>query len=620
MATARDEKHRYGQHYTPETVASLLAAFAVRSDSDLVLDPSCGDGRLLRYALAQKQEMGGRAGSGEVFGIDRSAEAILEAAKTGTTVACADFFNTQPGARLTNGVTLPDRFDAIVGNPPYVRHEFMSAVEKRRIIHSLGAGSGHPWSGRSDLYVYFFARAADFLRAGGRLVFLTAGSWLDVAYGSVLRDFLLKNFRIIAVIESIAESFFADASVNTVITVLERDPDETSRGRSVTRFVQLLKPLSEIVVRRSPVSLARSIVEAETTSDWRVRLVGQATLGGEEKWGRYLRAEDVFFEVVERGRTRLGKLSEFASVRFGVKTGANNFFYLTPDRGDGMKRLAELATIRRGFTTGANEFFYLKASQPTTGDGRIAVQDGLGATHLIEPEYLAPVVFSLKEVPGILLKSGRVKRVFFRCSDPDREGARAYIQAGERAGYHLRPTCAARAPWYSVLKDREPAPLIFPSKIGERWLVALNEARVFEDKKLYGIFPRDGISPVLLAALLNSTWARYNAEVTCRQMTGAQAIADIDVVVAEHLFLPDPQLIPPEERARIESALLALATRPVVSVFEEVRRDDRKVLDKLVLHAIGFTQPDEQTAMLSRLYDAVTELVRVRLQRGTPSL
>src|SRR6185503_19636578 len=134
-------------------------------------------------------------------------------------------------------------------------------------------------------------------------------------------------------------------------------------------------------------------------------------------------------------------------------------------------------------------------------------------------------------------------RMLFNCSltPVELEGTRAldYVRTVELAGYHHRPTCSNREPWYSVARTMKPAPLIFPSKVGERWLVALNLASVFEDKKLYGLFPAAGVSTVLLAALLNSTWARYYTEVTCRQMTGAQAIADIDVVVAEQILLPD---------------------------------------------------------------------------------
>src|SRR5262249_54521846 len=153
-------------------------------------------------------------------------------------------------------------------------------------------------------------------------------------------------------------------------------------------------------------------------------------------------------------------------------------------------------------------------------------------------------------------------------------------------------------------------------RVGERWLVAINRAGVYEDKKLYGIFPGPNMSIGLLAALLNSTWARYYAEMTCRQLTGAQAIADIDVAVAEQILLPDPEAIPVDGRRQLTAAIRALARRPVSSIFEEVEREDRRLLDELVLSAIGFSDDRERREVLSELYRASTELVRLRLARS----
>jgi hypothetical protein len=159
----------------------------------------------------------------------------------------------------------------------------------------------------------------------------------------------------------------------------------------------------------------------------------------------------------------------------------------------------------------------------------------------------------------------------------------------------------------------EPAPLIFPSKVGERWVVALNRARVYEDKKLYGVFPRQGVSVLVLAALLNSTWARYYAELTCRQMTGAQAIADIDVVVAEQILLPDPLRVPASIKENLEEAVLQLSRRPVFSFFEEIDKADRRRLDLLTLEAIGFHEGRD--AVLNDLYCSVSELIRARISK-----
>ncbi|HWP43866.1 MAG TPA: N-6 DNA methylase [Blastocatellia bacterium] len=633
MATDRGERHRYGQHYTPEAVARLLAALGVRAPGDLVLDPSCGDGRLLEEALRRKLELSSISSRArlarDLYGLDRSEAAARLARATGARVARADFFDVGPGAGLQGGWRLSERFDAVVANPPYIRQEVMGAIDKRRVERRLERDRERApeiywprWSGRSDMYVYFFAHSTAFLKEGGRLVFLTASSWLDVEYGAALRRFLAENFRLIAVIESEAESFFDDASINTAITVAERESSRRRREENPVRFIRIVRPLDEVYgLYHTASEFARALERAASPAaplTHHVRQVSQAELldaGEESGWGRYLRAGDVFFRIVERGGARLKQLSDMARVRFGVKTGANDFFYFA------MKRLGDVATVRRGLTTGANDFFYLHAvDQIEEGPSSLAVvEDGTGARHLIEREYLSPVIFSLKEINGILIEPGQSRKLLFTCPGARAElaGTRAlaYIESGERAGYHLRPTCAARDRWYSAARGMRPAPLIFPSKVGERWVVALNRARVFEDKKLYGIFPEKGVKAVLLAALLNSTWARYYAEITCRQMTGAQAIADIDVSVAERILLPDPRHLSASLKRRLEAALNRIARRMIFSVFEEVNRADRRRLDDLVLEAIGIDDKRERETLLDQLYSELTRIVSRRLAR-----
>jgi hypothetical protein len=647
MAEAKDDRHRYGQHYTPREVARLLAAFAVRSANALVFDPSCGDGRLLEQSLQIKRYLSrqNKQRKEEVFGIDRSALAVRLASGTTANVATADFFNLEPLASLNGGVKMLANFDAIIGNPPYIRQEVMGARDKQRVEKRLESDRRNlpdvywpRWSGRSDIYVYFFARSIRFLKADGRLVFLTASSWLDAGYGAALREFLLHNFRVIAVIESAAESFFTDASINTSITVLTRDRDARAREANSVRFVQLIKPLKEIINRKrissdAAIELAETIEQIDssvTTSAYRIRAINQAELMNELKgaqpeagWGKYLRADDIFFRVLERGDARLRHLAELARVRFGVKTGANEFFYVKGEEArqktnGRLRTLSNIASVRRGLTTGANDFFYLNRVAERASDITI-VKSAAGTEHAIESKYLSPVVFSLKEIPCILLERDKTGKLFFNCpvARKDLADTRAldYILDGERAGYNRRPTCSARAEWYWVARGMKPAPLIFPSKIGERWLVALNRARVFEDKKLYGIFPRPRVPKLVLAALLNSTWARYYTEVTCRQMTGAQAIADIDVAVAERIMIPDPRQLSATMKRKIESAIKAIARRPVLSIFEEVKRADRRRLDELTLTAIGFTDKAERKNALDQLYQAMTKLVRARIDK-----
>lgn len=685
-----DEKHLYGRHYTPPPVAALLAAFAINSPRDLVLDPSCGDGRLIKAALdaeiylqrLEPQSSGINEPSKKlIFGIEMSDSAVRQAAEFQAELVVADFFDIVPGSAPGGARDWPGQFDAIIGNPPYIRQELLGQEKKARILAALSSDngaqvpnttvkrnrrvsgesrlsnrSGKPieWSARSDIYVYFFAHASRLLKHGGRLVFITASSWLDSGYGVALKQFLLDNFCVTALIESAVESFFDGASVNTVITVLRKEPDHAERLKNVTRFVSIHEPLERVFGTTdhttAAISLAAEITNTqESTSNHRlrVRLVPQASLIGaaftkaenslsnatksssgfqsdlgysHANWSRYLRAEDIFFRILDKGGSRLRTLAEVGSVRFGIKTGANEFFYvrnhndpLTPfDENSGVGR------VRRGITTGANDFFYVRKIHEN-GNGLAVVENKSGRQFTIERRFLTPVIFSLKEIATVVFDPASGSRLLFNCAEPKSAlaGTHAidYVTSGEESSFHLRPTCRARDPWYSAIRGMKPAPLIFPSKVGERWLVAINKASVYEDKKLYGIFPGVGVDLELLAALLNSTWARYYTEITCRQLTGAQAIADIDVVVAEQILLPDPFLISEADRSELCAVLNSIAQRPVKSVFEEVHLSDRRALDDAVLRAIGFENRSERERACEDLYNAVTSLVRSRLDR-----
>jgi hypothetical protein len=49
------------------------------------------------------------------------------------------------------------------------------------------------------------------------------------------------------------------------------------------------------------------------------------------KWGKYLRAPEIFFKILEKGKDKLVPLNEVAEVQRGFTTGANEFFYLTEE-------------------------------------------------------------------------------------------------------------------------------------------------------------------------------------------------------------------------------------------------------------------------------------------------
>jgi hypothetical protein len=521
-------------------------------------------------------------------------------------------------------IEYPHWFDCVVGNPPYTRQEQISEIAPKTkeykagiIDKALKDASGRQIaeiSRRAGIYAYFFIHGTKFLQNGGRFGFVVSNSWLDVDYGKGLQEFFLKNYKIIAIIESKVERWFEDADINTCIAILEKcsgDDRRHERNDNLVRFVYLKKPLRYFIpaaqdmwgrqverrdaIRDKFIKTILAHSEPYDCEDLRVFPKKHGELWKEgfdsaqnkyvgSKWGKYLRAPDIFFKILEKGKDKLVPLKQIAEVRFGIKTGANEFFYLTEDE-----------IKRRG----------------------------------IEKEFIQPIIFSLKEVGGYKVDRNKLGKRAVICWKDKQEikGTKLlkYIQDGERKGFHRRPTCASRGPesWYCLGKGWVYAPLIFPAKVGERMPVFLNDD-VFEDKKLYGVTPREPQDKLILAALLNCTISRLFIEFTCRQLTGAQAIADIDVVVAEKLSIPDPLKLSLKVRAALEKSFDKLSKTPCKSIFselgasspEEVSLDkvkpDRRELDKIVMGEILGLTDDEQL----EVYRAVIDLVKSRLEKA----
>ena len=287
-------------------------------------------------------------------------------------MAKASFFEVQAGIPLydlpltgdsVRSIAL-DEMDAVIGNSPYIRQEGIDKSDKDsyRHLHELEWPGQTAFSGRSDIFAYFFSHAASLLGPGGYLGFVTSIGWLDTEYGFRLQEFFLRNFRIVTVIESQVEKWFEDARVTTAVTILQREPDPEKRDDNLMRFIQLRKPLEEIysaaldrppgdveeVTRQDDMNAIRNLIEEidtnQTTDYWRVQVRTQRELwdegtaqqsdDGEDstvtyrggKWGQYVRVPDSWFELMERAQCHMTTLHELAEVRFGFKTGADRFF------------------------------------------------------------------------------------------------------------------------------------------------------------------------------------------------------------------------------------------------------------------------------------------------------
>ena len=186
-----------------------------------------------------------------------------------------------------------------------------------------------------------------------------------------------------------------------------------------------------------------------------------------------------------------------------------------------------------------------------------------------------------------------------------------YIQWGEGQSFNKRRSVKSRRLWYSFAKNWNPAPFIFPAKVGERMLVLNNLRGVFEDKKLYGITPLEKHEGFIFAGLLNSTLVRFFMDLSCRQLTGGQAIADIDVKVVKEIPVLPVHILADNKQA-FKQAYDQIKLRPIDQrVAREYTMPDRRALDEIIFDALNLTQGERDA-----VYEAVIHLVEARLQKA----
>ena len=110
---------------------------------------------------------------------------------------------------------IKDGFDIAIGNPPYIRQEKLSDLKPE-----LKEYFGTFYSGKADISVYFFKRAAELLRIGGILTYICTNKFMRSGYGKNLRQFLTTDMSLQILLDFGKVSVF-EAAVNTCIALVE---------------------------------------------------------------------------------------------------------------------------------------------------------------------------------------------------------------------------------------------------------------------------------------------------------------------------------------------------------------------------------------------------------------
>jgi len=591
------ERHDLGQYYTPPEIVELITRMTVQEPDDKILDPGCGSGSFLVAAYNRlkklKEEAGGSPSHSElldqIYGIDINrfpahlsainlALRDLNAETKEVNIEVQNFFHVYPkqdrlavekmGVSGTRKITdpreinLPKEGDVVLANPPYIDWRRIQNKELcRRHLKRIGY---EDLSRHSDIYVYFFTHATEFLEENGKIGFITSDKWLTVGYGKDLQKFFLENYKIEAII-SFSLRVFEASLVPTCVTILEKTNKKEERDSNIIKFLRIKRSmkLSEII------EVVQSDYEPNLLQErgkYRLITKKQSKLKKAKKWDRYLYAPPIYWHLLDS--EKVCKLGEVAEIHLGIQTGANSFFYLKEDEAESWgineRFLRPLAkSIRQvdsyKFTKEDTDYLVLDIHDYVEEKLQDVSEEMIRGTDL--DEKTLPKNARLRDI------SPEEKYVLHCLYEEGYRNLYQYIlhamweKKWKRYGPpQKRPNCLQKRQknrcWFSLGVLMVPSLFLSKEYWGYGRPLALLNSGIVPDQQLYYIEPKENLDPVVLLGLLNSSLAALFREMHGRTTGGG--MNRVTVKEARAMPIVNPYKLSKREKEKVKENMKSI--------------------------------------------------------------
>ena len=468
-----------GAFFTPAGITEFVAKWAIRASADRVMEPSAGDAAFLVAAVERLSKLRRRKGSEpEVDGVEIHAHSAKVArqrvreAGGKAHVRQSDFFDVAP----------EPVYDAVIGNPPYIRYQNFSG-EARAKSRQAALRGGIALTGLASSWAAFTVHSALFLKQGGRLGLVLPAELLSVNYAAPVRQFLFQRFRKVELV-LFAEQVFPEAEADVVLLLAE-GYGEGPAGHAIIRQAKNADSLATL-------EAGQTWKPTNPASKWTSSLVDQEAL-------------DALGALTQGGH--FAPLEAWGDTTLGIVTGNNKYFAVSPARAKELGlRSAEL----------------LPLSPP-------------GSSHL---RGLALTLERLAD----LGKDGQSTRLFYPRGKPS-VAADAYIEDGHRTGVDTAYKCRVRKIWYRVPLVR-PADLLLTCMNADTPRLVANEAEAYHLNSVHGVYlktdEREIGRELLALASLNSVTLMH-AEMVGRAYGGG--ILKLEPKEADLWAIPSVSLV-----------------------------------------------------------------------------
>ncbi len=429
-------------------------------------------------------------------------------------------------------------FDITIGNPPFLDSKRWNYAAETRASFELNYNIVKQ-AGNADMFTYFIEACIRLLKPEGAFSFIVSDKWLDVGFGLSLKQFLLDETHLRHII-TIDQGVFPTAAVDCAIIFGHKKSLEQDKKQFNTKFIRIPKA--------SSLHLAEN---ANNFPEITQHTILTSLLSAKERWSTFLKAPKIYYEIISSSK---------------------------------LEPLSSIATIRRGITTGANQFFFLT--------------EEIIREFRIPREFVRPIVSSPRLLKGRIVKSApsfilAIPKDISLETLPD--GVRHYISEGTDRDHHKRQMVKVRKPWYS-LPLSNPAPILAAKMMDKAPMFYLNPMRFLANNVFYEIAPLEEFIQ-LVWLYLNSTVAHLLIELQGRSYHGGV----LEIAAFELKKFPC-----------LSATELPIFSKkfPKLSTFSDYFSQERKIaVDIAILATLGLENRYKE------LNDAVSNLQKYRLTK-----
>lgn len=612
----KEEKQQFGQYFTPEKLAYLVAFPAIKNRNYVVFDPTSGTGTFLNVFYEILKYYGTKTHQqilSQIFGNDISHfPAVLSVINlykqevhdlaNFPRVTRADIFNLLPKQTIKipdnvnidklNDVQIPE-FDAIISNFPFIQQEdipnnVLSAYFRKEFQNSQKAflnGANFEINERSDYYIYCFYHSLKFLKDNGYLSAITSNAWLGKNYGLQFKEFLLDNFHIQYVVKSNAEHWFKDSKVSTIFVFLRKAKNNTKPTKFVTFNFKIDTQFTDL---QQIETFYTEIANCETSVNWTQDQQFKTVYYANDGSARVSIVEKIYLE-------NSLQTQENWAINFIAQNPLSIFDKVL------INPFPTLIDSGRGTRTGWDKMHIISKEELKTLQ--------------IEKDFLQPILKSSTDIESIL-HSKQLDDFLFICDKSETDlkskypNAYKWIKKWEteknKTGVLLPTVFAGRQPFWYTLKAEEPANIFISINPNEKLFFSYTTQKIGLNQRLVAI--RADKDAELITALLNSIVSLLIVELNgvSRNLGALDLNADF---FKTKMKILNPNLLNSKQKQDILASFATIKNRPIESYKTEFKLQVRQDFDKTILKAFGF-----DTKILNQLYEILTETIENRVE------